>query len=134
MIKWTYKQIKLFRWKYIFYIGCIIVYTLISLLTPIIGKYIIDILIPNKQLKMLVGISCVWLVVECFRNSINIISENIYNLLKIIYVFLTIFLYLLKCPQSLILSALRAFCFCGKPHISRSIFLYFRYQAWLKSW
>ena len=53
---------------------------------------------------------------------------------KIIYVFLTIFLYLLKCPQSLILSALRAFCFCGKPHISRSIFLYFRYQAWLKSW
>lgn len=56
------------------------------------------------------------------------------NLYKIIYVFLTIFLYLLKCPQSLILSALRAFCFCGKPHISRSIFLYFRYQAWLKSW
>ena len=54
--------------------------------------------------------------------------------LKIIYIFLTIFLYLLKCPQSLILSALRAFCFCGKPHISRSIFLYFRYQAWLKSW
>ena len=70
MIKWTYKQIKLFRWKYIFYIGCIIVYTLISLLTPIIGKYIIDILIPNKQLKMLVGISCVWLVVECFRMQI----------------------------------------------------------------
>ena len=56
------------------------------------------------------------------------------NLNKIIYVFLTIFLYLLKCPQSLILSALRAFFFCGKPHISRSIFLYFRYQAWLKSW
>ena len=56
------------------------------------------------------------------------------NLYQIIYVFLTIFLYLLKCPQSLILSALRAFCFCGKPHISRSIFLYFRYQAWLKSW
>ena len=54
--------------------------------------------------------------------------------LQIIYVFLSIFLYLLKCPQSLILSALRAFCFCGKPHISRSIFLYFRYQAWLKSW
>ena len=56
------------------------------------------------------------------------------ELLEIIYVFLTIFLYLLKCPQSLILSALRAFCFCCKPHISRSIFLYFRYQAWLKSW
>ena len=53
---------------------------------------------------------------------------------EIIYVFLTIFLYLLKCPQSLILSALRAFCFCGKPHISRSIFLYFPCQSWLKSW
>ena len=59
---------------------------------------------------------------------------GINKLREIIYVFLTIFLYLLKCPQSLILSALRAFCFCGKPHISRSIFLYFRYQAWLKSW
>ena len=65
----------------------------------------------------------------------NKISKEIFNdLRKIIYVFLTIFLYLLKCPQSLILSALRAFCFCGKPHISRSIFLYFRYQSWLKSW
>ena len=53
---------------------------------------------------------------------------------EIIYVFLTIFLYLPKCPQSLILSALRAFCFCGKPHISRSIFLYFPCQSWLKSW
>ena len=61
-------------------------------------------------------------------------KEYIEYLYQIIYVFLTIFLYLLKCPQSLILSALRAFCFCGKPHISRSIFLYFRYQAWLKSW
>ena len=56
------------------------------------------------------------------------------NWKEIIYVFLTIFLYLLKCPQSLILSALRAFCFCGKAHIPRSIFLYFRYQSWLKSW
>ena len=55
-------------------------------------------------------------------------------LLEIIYVFLTIFLYLLKCPQSLILSALRAFCLCGKPHISRLIFLYFPCQSWLKSW
>ena len=53
---------------------------------------------------------------------------------EIIYVFLTIFLYLLKCPQSLILSALRAFCLCGKPHISRLIFLYFPCQSWLKSW
>ena len=65
----------------------------------------------------------------------NKISKEIFNdLRKIIYVFLTIFLYLLKCPQSLILSALRAFCFCGKAHIPRSIFLYFRYQSWLKSW
>ena len=55
-------------------------------------------------------------------------------LIEIIYVFLTIFLYLLKCPQSLILSALRAFCLCGKPHISRLIFLYFPCQSWLKSW
>ena len=61
-------------------------------------------------------------------------TENVKDSLEIIYVFLTIFLYLLKCPQSLILSALRAFCFCGKPHISRSIFLYFRYQSWLNSW
>ena len=53
---------------------------------------------------------------------------------EIIYVFLTIFLYLPKCPQSLILSVLRAFCFCGKPRISRSIFLYFPCQSWLKSW
>ena len=64
----------------------------------------------------------------------QITEENIQEFYEIIYIFLTIFLYLLKCPQSLILSALRAFCFCGKPHISRSIFLYFRYQAWLKSW
>ena len=56
------------------------------------------------------------------------------KLKEIIYVFLTIFLYLLKCPQSLILSALRAFCLCGKPHISRLIFLYFPCQSWLKSW
>ena len=62
-----------------------------------------------------------------FEKEMNLFTE-------IIYVFLTIFLYLLKCPQSLILSALRAFCFCGKPHISRLIFLYFLYQTWLKSW
>ena len=66
-----------------------------------------------------------------FIDADDYVAENFY---KIIYAFLTIFLYLLKCPQSLILSALRAFCFCGKPHISRSIFLYFRYQTWLKSW
>ena len=64
----------------------------------------------------------------------NRLRKKLKNLSKIIYVFLTIFLYLLKCPQSLILSALRAFCFCGKSHIPRSIFLYFRYQSWLKSW
>ena len=78
---------------------------------------------------------------EAWNNEAVTFSENktltnkmINSCTEIIYVFLTIFLYLLKCPQSLILSALRAFCFCGKPHISRSIFLYFRYQAWLKSW
>ncbi len=62
------------------------------------------------------------------------ITKKASELFEIIYVFLTIFLYLLKCPQSLILSALRAFCFCGKPHISRLIFLYFLCQSWLKSW
>ena len=63
-------------------------------------------------------------------------AEEKFNgyVVEIIYVFLTIFLYLLKCPQSLILSALRAFCLCGKPHISRLIFLYFPCQSWLKSW
>lgn len=70
-----------------------------------------------------------------FDSTLHSFLDALINIsLKIIYVFLTIFLYLLKCPQSLILSALRAFCFCGKPHISRSIFLYFRYQSWLKSW
>ena len=71
-----------------------------------------------------------------YIDDFSSLSEHpsIKDFYKIIYIFLTIFLYLLKCPQSLILSALRAFCFCGKPHISRSIFLYFRYQAWLKSW
>ena len=75
-------------------------------------------------------------VIENFSYTLKLLLPVylIYSLVEIIYVFLTIFLYLLKCPQSLILSALRAFCFCGKPHISRSIFLYFRYQAWLKSW
>ena len=78
-------------------------------------------------------------IIELFFNRDETAIQELSNkysgyCYKIIYVFLTIFLYLLKCPQSLILSALRAFCFCGKPHISRSIFLYFRYQAWLKSW
>ena len=66
-----------------------------------------------------------------FGSGIRILQQDLW---EIIYVFLTIFLYLPKCPQSLILSALRAFCFCGKPRISRSIFLYFPCQSWLKSW
>lgn len=83
------------------------------------------------------------LVYSLFSLAIDLIVKNKRILIllefllftdEIIYVFLTIFLYLLKCPQSLILSALRAFCFCGKAHIPRSIFLYFRYQSWLKSW
>ena len=61
-------------------------------------------------------------------------AKNIKDYNKIIYVFFLIFSYLLKCPNSPILSAIRAFCFCGKPHISRSTFLYFSYQTWLKSW
>ncbi|MBS5065438.1 MAG: PTS sugar transporter subunit IIB, partial [Hungatella hathewayi] len=51
---------------------------------------------------------------KIFYKSIHVSDREIEDLNKIIYVFLTIFLYLLKCPQSLILSALRAFCFCGK--------------------
>ena len=43
------------------------------------------------------------------RWNIRTREKNINYVIKIIYVFLTIFLYLLKCPQSLILSALRAF-------------------------
>ena len=69
---------------------------------------------------------------KIYYNSMN--SKEMNDFTEIIYVFLTIFLYLLKCPQSLILSALRAFCLCGKPHISRLIFLYFPCQSWLKSW
>ena len=37
------------------------------------------------------------------ENNIFEFSPHINYLIKIIYVFLTIFLYLLKCPQSLIL-------------------------------
>ena len=66
--------------------------------------------------------------------KVGLEDEKVKSSNEIIYVFLTIFLYLPKCPQSLILSALRAFCFCGKPRISRSIFLYFPCQSWLKSW
>ena len=92
--------------------------------------------------KFIVSIGIVLIVAPLFclhylvSGSYDIImtQEEANNLSEIIYVFLTIFLYLLKCPQSLILSALRAFCFCGKPRISRSIFLYFPCQSWLKSW
>ena len=114
-----------------------------------IGK--IPALIPEKEKKYLpihilgvknnnkygTAINMEWLLRDYLddERKIYVYNDRYYkDLLQIIYIFLTIFLYLLKCPQSLILSALRAFCFCGKPHISRSIFLYFRYQAWLKSW
>ena len=83
----------------------------------------------------IIGLVYIGNIVDAYKSAQYIDKTNNYKSSKeIIYIFLTIFLYLLKCPQSLILSALRAFCFCGKPHISRSIFLYFRYQAWLKSW
>ena len=74
-----------------------------------------------------------WIYVSVLTGKFNHYMMLVF-LVEIIYVFLTIFLYLPKCPQSLILSALRAFCFCGKPRISRSIFLYFPCQSWLKSW
>ena len=86
---------------------------------PVSGEY------ENEALKKLDCILC---------RFVTSYDRTCYNLMQIIYVFLTIFLYLPKCPQSLILSALRAFCFCGKPRISRSIFLYFPCQSWLKSW
>ncbi|WP_270627625.1 hypothetical protein [Ligilactobacillus ruminis] len=38
-----------------------------------------------------------------FHEAIDRLEEAIQELHEIIYVFLTIFLYLLKCPQSLIL-------------------------------
>ena len=73
--------------------------------------------------------------------AVTMLAQNVAYVIIIFTVFinklymsLTIFLYLLKCLQSLILSAIQVFFFCGKPHISRSILLYFRYQAWLKSW
>ena len=99
-----------------------------------IGKYRKEyFLIPFLPIQL--GLfSNITIYVTCPKNPRTGTNKIIYHLLEIIYVFLTIFLYLLKCPQSLILSALRAFCFCGKPHISRSIFLYFPCQSWLKSW
>ena len=49
---------------------------------------------------------------------------------KIIYHFFLIFLYLIKCPQSLILSALRAFLLSVHVRISGYIFLCFPSQTW----
>ena len=69
----------------------------------------------------------------CCLQSILLWKRNAY-LKKIIYAFSLIFSNLLKCPNSPILQAIRAFCFCGKPRITRSDFLYFSYQTWLKSW
>ena len=86
--------------------------------------------IQSEAFILIIAILALSIFIKAYMLDMGV-REYLY---KIIYVFLTIFLYLLKCPQSLILSALRAFCFCGKPHISRSIFLYFLYQTWLKSW
>ena len=85
-------------------------------------------------ISILIGFTVMLITLLLTSNGENINKLKAKELSKIIYVFLTIFLYLPKCPQSLILSALRAFCFCGKPRISRSIFLYFLYQSLLKSW
>ena len=49
---------------------------------------------------------------------------------KIIYHFFPIFSYLIKCPQSLILSALRAFLLSVHVRISGHIFLCFPSQTW----
>ena len=97
--------------------------TMLNIIGGLDTDYMGSCVVRNKEMSSLSDVECCTLR-----------SRYISYVYQIIYVFLTIFLYLLKCPQSLILSALRAFCFCGKPHISRSIFLYFRYQAWLKSW
>ena len=97
--------------------------TMLNIIGGLDTDYMGSCVVRNKEMSSLSDVECCTLR-----------SRYISYVAKIIYVFLTIFLYLLKCPQSLILSALRAFCFCGKPHISRSIFLYFLYQTWLKSW
>ena len=97
-----------------------------------------DVLLMQKAAQMIdvYEKDCVEQIYVLYKEGGKLLQEagRLKKIEEIIYVFLTIFLYLPKCPQSLILSALRAFCFCGKPHISRSIFLYFRYQSWLKSW
>ena len=114
--------------------------TKVSVASPFICDYGCNIHIGNN---VSINMNCTF--VDCNKIIIGddvLIASNVQlytaahpiEFAEIIYVFLTIFLYLLKCPQSLILSALRVFCFCGKPHISRLIFLYFLYQTWLKSW
>ena len=86
--------------------------TMLNIIGGLDTDYMGSCVVRNKEMSSLSDVECCTLR-----------SRYISYVYQIIYVFLTIFLYLLKCPQSLILSALRAFCFCGKPHISRSIFL-----------
>ena len=97
-----------------------------------------DVLLMQKAAQMIdvYEKDCVEQIYVLYKEGGKLLQEagRLKKIEEIIYVFLTIFLYLPKCPQSLILSALRAFCFCGKPRISRSIFLYFPCQSWLKSW
>ena len=97
----------------------------------------------SQKVLLMLSLICCYYLCGLFLSDMLILKMTLVVLaaviimsfyFEIIYVFLTIFLYLPKCPQSLILSALRAFCFCGKPRISRSIFLYFPCQSWLKSW
>ena len=117
--EYTFKTFNQLKWKH----ALIVIWCLMFIIS------LIKIINQNANTWWL---PWMWGVVSLI--NVFVLFREIKKLKQIIYAFLTIFLYLLKCPQSLILSALRAFCFCGKPHISRSIFLYFRYQTWLKSW
>ena len=117
--EYTFKTFNQLKWKH----ALIVIWCLMFIIS------LIKIINQNANTWWL---PWMWGVVSLI--NVFVLFREIKKLKQIIYAFLTIFLYLLKCPQSLILSALRAFCFCGKPHISGSIFLYFRYQAWLKSW
>ena len=58
------------------------------------------------------------------------INRRLKEFNQIIYHFFLIFLYLIKCPQSLILSALRAFLLSVHVRISGYIFLCFPSQTW----
>ncbi|MBS5417512.1 MAG: hypothetical protein KHX58_07315, partial [Coprobacillus sp.] len=96
-----------------------------SHLYPEIFGYVGDVLFPSIILSQIVEMIDSNILfdksMDCNQKSslvFEVLSKSISNYpincmsdsMKIIYVFLTIFLYLLKCPQSLILSALRAFC------------------------